>query len=44
MTERSRLVDLLSGLSPLRRDEFLAEAVEIAWSLLAMHEALQALT
>lgn len=32
---------LLTGLSPMLRDEFLAEAVEIVWELLAIQEALQ---
>lgn len=36
MTERTRNIHLLTGLSPLLRDEFLAEAVEIIWDLLAI--------
>lgn len=44
MTERSRHIHLLTGLSPLLRDEFLAEAVEIVWDLLAIQEALHELT
>ncbi len=41
MTSRSRNIHLLTGLSPLLRDEFLAEAVEYVWELLAVQEALQ---
>lgn len=43
MTERARNIHLLTGLSPLLRDEFLTEAVEIIWDLLAIQEALQEL-
>lgn len=32
---------LLHGLAPMLRDEFLAEAVEIVWELLAIQEAPQ---
>lgn len=32
---------LLTGLAPMLRDEFLAEAVEIVWELLAIQEALE---